>query len=70
MRYVMGVSKAYYSSKGQKYKTRNRKYYFLMNLIWRVANSEEFGFQPLRRFTTKLRYFRIKNQDNNKYLLL
>ena len=30
---------------------------FVMNLIWKVANSEEFGFQPLRQFTTKLRLF-------------
>ena len=30
---------------------------FVMNLIWKVANSEEFGSQPLRRFTTKLRLF-------------
>ena len=31
--------------------------FFLMNLLWKVANSEEFGFQPLRRFTTKSRLF-------------
>jgi len=31
--------------------------FFVMNLMWKVANSEEFGFQPLRRFTTKLRLF-------------
>jgi hypothetical protein len=30
---------------------------FVMNLIWRVANSKEFGFPPLRQFTTKLRLF-------------
>ena len=30
---------------------------FVMNLMWRVANSKEFGFQPLRQFTTKLRLF-------------
>jgi len=30
---------------------------FVMNLMWRVANSKEFGYQPLRRFTTKLRLF-------------
>jgi len=30
---------------------------FIMNLMWRVANSEEFGFPPLRQFTTKLRLF-------------
>jgi len=31
--------------------------FFVMNLLWRVANSKEFGFQPLRQFTTKLRLF-------------
>jgi hypothetical protein len=31
--------------------------FFLMNLMWRIANSKEYGFQPLRRFTTKLRLF-------------
>lgn len=30
---------------------------FVMNLMWKVANSEEFGYQPLRQFTTKLRLF-------------
>jgi len=30
---------------------------FVMNLMWRVANSKEFGYQPLRQFTTKLRLF-------------
>jgi len=30
---------------------------FVMNLMWKVANSKEFGFPPLRQFTTKLRLF-------------
>jgi hypothetical protein len=30
---------------------------FVMNLIWQVANSKEFGSPFLRRFTTKLRLF-------------
>jgi len=30
---------------------------FVMNLIWKVANSKEFGSQSLRRFTTKLHLF-------------
>jgi len=30
---------------------------FVMNLMWRVANSKEFGYQSLRQFTTKLRLF-------------
>ena len=31
--------------------------FFVMSLMWKVANSKEFGFQPLRQFTTKLRLF-------------
>jgi len=30
---------------------------FVMNLMWKVANSKEFGYPPLRQFTTKLRLF-------------
>ena len=30
---------------------------FVMNLMWKVANSEEFGSRYLRQFTTKLRLF-------------
>ena len=30
---------------------------FIMNLLWKVANSKEFGYPFLRRFTTKLRLF-------------
>jgi len=30
---------------------------FVMNLMWIMANSKEYGFQPLRQFTTKLRLF-------------
>ena len=31
--------------------------FFVMSLMWKVANSKELGFQPLRQFTTKLRLF-------------
>ena len=31
--------------------------FFVMNLMWKVANSKEFGSPSLRRFTTKLRLF-------------
>jgi hypothetical protein len=31
--------------------------FFVMNLIWRVANSEEFGSRYLRQFTTKLHLY-------------
>jgi hypothetical protein len=30
---------------------------FVMDLIWKVANSEEFGSHSLRQFTTKLRLY-------------
>ena len=30
---------------------------FVMNLMWKVANSKEFGSQSLRQFTTKLRLY-------------
>jgi len=30
---------------------------FVMNLMWKVANSKEFGSHSLRRFTTTLRLF-------------
>ena len=30
---------------------------FVMNLMWKVANSKEFGFPSLRLFTTRLRLF-------------
>jgi len=31
--------------------------FFVMNLIWKVANSEEFGSRYLRQFTTKLHLY-------------
>ena len=31
--------------------------FFVMSLMWKVANSKELGFQPFRQFTTKLRLF-------------
>ena len=34
---------------------------FVMNLIWKVANSEEFGSHSLRQFTTKLHLYSDKN---------
>ena len=43
--------------KSKKARQGTENTYFLLNLMWKVANSEEFGFQPLRRFTTKLRLF-------------
>ena len=42
-------------SKGVKESTENT--IFVMNLMWKVANSKEFGSHSLRLFTTKLRLF-------------
>ena len=42
-------------AKGVKEGTENTV--FVMNLMWKVANSEEFGSHSLRQFTTKLRLF-------------
>ena len=30
---------------------------FVMSLMWKVANSKEFGSHSLRQFTTKLRLY-------------
>jgi len=30
---------------------------FVMNLMWKMANSKELGSHSLRQFTTKLRLF-------------
>ena len=54
MRYVMGISKAYYSSKGQKYKTRNRKYYFSYEFVM-----ESCKFRRVRISTIKAIYYKI-----------
>jgi len=54
MRYVMGISKAYYSSKGQKYKTRNRKHYFSYEFVM-----ESCKFRRVRISTIKAIYYKI-----------
>ena len=57
MKYVFGVIKRFNYTKSENHTKQGRKHYFVMNLMWRVANSKEFGFPPLRQFTTKLRLF-------------
>ena len=42
-------------AKGAKEATENTV--FVMSLMWKVANSEEFGSRYLRQFTTKLRLY-------------
>ena len=53
----LGLLRHLLTNKAKGLKEASENTIFLMNLIWKVANSEEFGFQPLRRFTTKLRLF-------------
>ena len=43
--------------KSKKARQGTENTFFLMNLIWKVANSEEFGSRYLRQFTTKLRLY-------------
>jgi len=54
MRYVMGVSKAFDSSKGQKYKTRNRKHHFYYEF-----NMESGKFRRVRISLFKAVYYKI-----------
>ena len=54
MRYVMGVSKAFDSSKGQKYKTRNRKHYFYYEF-----DMESGKFRRVRISLFKAVYYKI-----------
>ena len=54
MRYVMGVSKAFDSSKGQKYKTRNRKHYFYYEF-----DMESGKFRRIRISLFKAIYYKI-----------
>ena len=43
--------------RGKEIVEKTKNTVFVMNLIWKVANSKEFGSHSLRRFTTKLRLF-------------
>ena len=62
MRYVMGVSKAYYSSKKQKGKTRNRKYFFSYEF-----NVESGKFRRIRISLFKTIYYKITFVFGLKY---
>jgi len=53
----LGLLRHLLTKKAKGLKEASENTIFLMNLLWKVANSEEYGFQPLRRFTTKLRLF-------------
>ena len=43
--------------KGKEVMKSTENAIFVMDLIWKVANSKEFGSHSLRQFTTKLRLF-------------
>jgi len=43
--------------KSKKARQGTENTFFLMNLMWKVANSEEFGSRYLRQFTTKLHLY-------------
>ena len=43
--------------KSKKARQGTENTYFLLNLMWKVANSEEFGSSYLRQLTTKLRLY-------------
>jgi len=53
----LGLLRHLLINKAKGLKEASENTIFLMNLIWIVANSEEFGSHSLRRFTTKLRLF-------------
>jgi hypothetical protein len=53
----LGLLRHLLTNKAKGLKEASENTIFLMNLIWRVANSKEFGSPFLRRFTTKLRLF-------------
>ena len=62
MRYVMGVSKAYYSSKKQKGKTRDRKYFFSYEF-----DMESRKFRRIRISLFKAIYYKITFVFGLKY---
>jgi len=43
--------------KVKELRTSGQNAIFVLNLMWKVANSKEFGSHSLRQFTTKLRLF-------------
>jgi hypothetical protein len=53
----LGLLRHLLTNKAKGLKEASENTIFLMSLIWRVANSKEFGSPFLRRFTTKLRLF-------------
>ena len=65
MRYVMGVSKAFDSSKGQKYKTRNRKHYFYYEF-----DMESGKFRRVRISLFKTIYYKITFVFGLKYKMV
>ena len=53
----LGLLKHLLTQKSKGVKEASENTIFVMNLMWKVANSKEFGSHSLRQFTTKLRLF-------------
>ena len=53
----LGLLRHLLTKKAKGVKEASENTIFVMNLMWKVANSEEFGSHSLRQFTTKLRLF-------------
>ena len=53
----LGLLRHLITKKAKGLKEASENTVFVMSLMWKVANSEEFGSHSLRHFTTKLRLF-------------
>ena len=53
----LGLLRHLITKKAKGLKEASENTVFVMSLMWKVANSEEFGSHSLRQFTTKLRLF-------------
>ena len=53
----LGLIKHLLTQKSRGVKEATENTIFVINLMWKVANSEEFGSHSLRQFTTKLRLY-------------
>jgi len=53
----LGLVRHLLTKRAKEVKEATENTVFVMSLMWKVANSEEFGSHSLREFTTKLRLF-------------
>ena len=54
---LWGLVRRIIVQKSKKVRQGTENTFFVMNILWKMANSKEYGFQPLRQFTTKLRLY-------------